>query len=278
MCRRTEAAIKNNNNDRNVFFKIVSTVKIAPVPPVAGLVHIASGGVTPSPRLRMHRAPSYRLHLYLPSDAKTKYAVGRALARQTSLLRSTLLGGLKPDLQGARQKRPTLKSILSCLLLTLFSLSATAATLPEDRLDIMYHSYKGGGATIDGPSILVRKKFADKVSVRANYYADFVSSASIDVIATASPYTQERTEFSGGIDYLHNKTTMGLGFTSSSENDYDAQTVGFNISQDFFGDLSTLAMGYSVGTDTVRRRDDEVFEDTVDRQQFNVTLTQIITQ
>ncbi|MDM3872177.1 DUF3570 domain-containing protein [Porticoccus sp. W117] len=163
------------------------------------------------------------------------------------------------------------------MLLALLSFSATAATLPEDRLDIMYHAYKGGGATIDGPSVLVRKKFADKISVRGNYYTDFVSSASIDVIATASAYEEERTEFSGGIDYLHNKTTMSLNVTSSSENDYDAQTVGFSISQDFFGDLTTLALGYSVGSDTVRRRDDDVFEEEVDRQQFSITLTQIIT-
>ncbi|MCV6606232.1 MAG: DUF3570 domain-containing protein, partial [Porticoccaceae bacterium] len=132
-------------------------------------------------------------------------------------------------------RRATAGKILNSLILALFTFSATAATLPEDRLDILYHSYKGGGATIDGPSVLVRKKFADKVSVRANYYTDFVSSASIDVIATASPYEEERTEFSGGIDYLYNKTTMSLNVTSSSENDYDAQTVGFSISQDFFG-------------------------------------------
>lgn len=69
---------------------------------------------------------------------------------------------------------------------------AQAGVLPEDRADALYHRYDGGGVTIDGPSLLVRKKFAEKYSVSANYYMDMVSSASIDVVTTASPYTETR--------------------------------------------------------------------------------------
>ena len=65
-------------------------------------------------------------------------------------------------------------------LLALVS-TATAGVLPEDRADVLYHSYDGGGVTIDGPSFLVRKEFASKFSAAANYYVDNVSSASIDV-------------------------------------------------------------------------------------------------
>ena len=46
---------------------------------------------------------------------------------------------------------------------------AAAAVLPEDRADLLYHRYDGGGVVVDGPSVLVRKKFADTVSVVANY-------------------------------------------------------------------------------------------------------------
>ena len=42
--------------------------------------------------------------------------------------------------------------------------------------------------------MLVRKQFAQKFSASANYYVDKVSSASIDVVTTASPYTEERTQ------------------------------------------------------------------------------------
>lgn len=174
-------------------------------------------------------------------------------------------------------RRATLPQLCAIALMLFFN-CANAAVLPADRIDLLYHSYKGGGAKIHGPSILVRKKFADNLSVRGNYYADFVSSASIDVIATASPYTEERTELSAGIDYLRNKTQMSLNYTGSTENDYDARTIGFSISQDFFGDLSNLTLGYSVGQDTVRQNGNDTFTQDVERRQFSLALSQILTK
>jgi hypothetical protein len=162
--------------------------------------------------------------------------------------------------------------------LLLSSATAWAGVLPEDRADILYHSYDGGGVTIDGPSLLVRKKFAKSFSAFANYYVDSVSSASIDVIATASPYEEERTQISTGIDYLRGKTTMSLGYTKSDENDYLANSLSFGISQDIFGDLTTVTMGYSLGWDEVGMRGDPDFARDVDRQQYRLGLSQILTK
>ena len=94
------------------------------------------------------------------------------------------------------------------LLVGLWALpqSTYAAVLPEDRADLLYHRYEGGGVKIDGPSLLVRKKFAEKYSVSANYYVDMVSSASIDVLTTASPYKEERKQESLGVTYLRGKS------------------------------------------------------------------------
>ena len=164
------------------------------------------------------------------------------------------------------------------LLLGTFTQQALAAVLPEDRADILYHSFDGGGVTIDGPSVLVRKEIADTVSVYGNYYVDMVSSASIDVEATASPYSEERTEASIGIDYLYDKTIMSLSYTSSDEDDYQAETVGFGISQDFFGDLTTLGLGFSLGSDTVKQNGNPDFEDEAEHRRYSLTLTQILTK
>ena len=100
-----------------------------------------------------------------------------------------------------------------------------AGVLPEDRADVLLHSYDGGGVTIQGPSLLVRKQFAQKFSVSANHYVDKVSSASIDVVTTASPYKEERTQHSVGLDYLHDRWMMNIGFTNSEENDYIGRDV-----------------------------------------------------
>jgi hypothetical protein len=158
-----------------------------------------------------------------------------------------------------------------------FAPAAHAAVLPDDRADVLYHRYDGGGVTIDGPSLLVRKKFAEKYSVTANYYVDMVSSASIDVVTTASPYTEERTQVSLGADVLNGRTQYTVAFSNSDESDYTANTAAFDVSQDLFGDLTTLSFGYSRGWDEVRKRDDAEFSEPVDRSTWRIGLSQILT-
>lgn len=173
-----------------------------------------------------------------------------------------------------------------CLAAALWTLcgAASAAVLPDERIDILYHSYDGGGVQIDGPSVLVRKNFGSAVSVSGKYYVDTVSGASIDVQAagvdvdsSASPYSEERTEYNLGVDYLRNRTLISLGYATSQENDYDAETVSFHITQSFFGDLTTLSMGVSYGDDVIGRNDREDFEEYLERRRYSFNLSQILT-
>jgi len=152
-----------------------------------------------------------------------------------------------------------------------------AAVLPDDRADVLYHRYEGGGVTVDGPSLLVRKKVAENYSVSANYYVDMVSSASIDVLTTASPYEETRRQGSLALDALNGKTQYSVSFTNSDENDYTANTASFDLSQELFGDLTTLSLGFSRGWDEVRKRGDEEFEEPVDRRSYRLGLSQIVT-
>ncbi len=156
--------------------------------------------------------------------------------------------------------------------------SVLAGVLPEDRADVMYHMYDGGGVKIDGPSVLVRKQVAKSVSLVGNYYVDMVSSASIDVVTQASPYTEERTQWSLGMDYLRGNTSMNLTYITSVESDFDAKTFGFSVSQDMFGDLTTLTLSYAYGNDIVGNVSDPTFEEENTRQHYGIGLTQILTR
>ena len=156
--------------------------------------------------------------------------------------------------------------------------SAQAGVLPEDRADVLYHLYDGGGMEIDGTSVLVRKQIGKSTSLVANHYTDMVSSASIDVITTASPYSEERTQWSLGMDYLRGNTTMRVSYTNSEESDFLAKTYAFSVSQDMFGDMTTLTLSYGKGDDTVGRSDDPSFERENDRQHYGISLTQILTR
>jgi len=158
-----------------------------------------------------------------------------------------------------------------------WTLIAQGTILPEERSDAMYHRYDGGGVVVEGPSVLVRKNFKEALSVSGNYYVDNVSSASIDVITSgASAYTEERTEYSIGADYLYSKSIISAGFTTSDESDYTADTFHFNVSQDFFGELTNLTFGYSLGQDEVFQNGNEEFAEEVDRNNFRFDVSQIV--
>lgn len=172
----------------------------------------------------------------------------------------------------------------ACVALLAIAGSAAAGVLPEDRADLLYHRYDGGGVTIDGPSFLVRKKFLEKFSVSANYYIDMVSSASIDVVTTASPYEEERNQYSLTFDTLRGKTSYSLGFTNSEESDYEADTAYFGLSHDLFGDLTTISLSFSRGWDTVQKRDaitggvDPNFFERTDRRTYRMGVSQVLTR
>ncbi|MFK8030452.1 MAG: DUF3570 domain-containing protein [Gammaproteobacteria bacterium] len=166
--------------------------------------------------------------------------------------------------------------ILMTILMS--SVSVYAATLPEDRTDLLYHAYEGDNADISGPAIVVRKAFGDKVSLSGKYYVDSVSSASIDVVTTASPYEEERIETSVGASYLYDSTQFSLNVTNSDENDFQARSYFFSVSQEMFGALTTVSLGFGRGDDTVSRNGDDIFEDEVNRQHYQLGLTQVLTK
>lgn len=179
-----------------------------------------------------------------------------------------------------RLERPFFKAFLQMLITVnclLAGQSVTAATLPPDSVDALYHEYDGGGMDINGPFILVRKSVGTDFSVNGHYYIDSVSAASIDVMATASAYEEERTEYSVGVDYLHEKTMLSTGFIRSSENDFEAKNVFFSVNQSFFGDLTSLTMAYARGWDEVGKINSDFSQD-VDRNIYRLGLSQVLTK
>ncbi len=157
-------------------------------------------------------------------------------------------------------------------------LPTVAGVLPDDRADALYHSYDGGGVEITGPSVLVLKNVGQDLALSGNYYVDSISSASIDVVTTASPYSEKRTEYSLGADYIHGNSIMSASYTNSEENDYLANTASFGISMDMFGNMTTVTMGYARGWDVVSKNNDPDFSEDVDRQNYTVGLSQVISK
>ena len=175
--------------------------------------------------------------------------------------------------------------VITCLAAGLAA-QAHAGVLPEDRADILYFRYDGGGVQISGPSVLVRKSVGEHVSVAANYYIDMVSSASVDVETSASPYDDERTQSSLSLDFLHGKSTYSIGYVNSDESDYLAKTMFASVSHDMFGDLTTISFSFKNGQNEVFRNvkiddvkvNDPNFEEEMETKSYSVSLSQIITK
>ena len=181
----------------------------------------------------------------------------------------------------ARTLHPIVAAALACLLAG----SARADVLPEERADASWRSYDGGGLKVQGPAVLVRKNFADQVSVSAGYQVDQVSGASIDmVVLGASPLHEVRKQKQIGVDYLYGKTTYSASAQSGIENDYDASTVNLAISQSMFGDMTTVTISAGRGWDIVTKVIDAArhkrpgFRKRVDRKTWSLGLSQILTR
>jgi hypothetical protein len=164
---------------------------------------------------------------------------------------------------------------------------ALGGVLPDDRADVMWHVYDGGDITVEGPSLLVRKKVGDHLSLSAGYYEDMISSASIDVKLSASPYHEVRKQENVGADYLNGKTTYSAGYIHSREPDYIADTTYYSVSQDMFGDLTTVTMGYHRGWDQIFRDikdpdgvivNDPTFHERANHYGYSLSISQILTR
>jgi hypothetical protein len=155
--------------------------------------------------------------------------------------------------------------------------TAGAAQLPEDRADAMVHVYDGGGVRASGPALLVRKNLADKVSLSASYYVDMVSNASIDVVTTASPFKETRSEYGVGVDYAYRDALMTLALSTSKEPDYKADAVNFDLAQDVFGGMTTVSLGFTRGADKVLRHNDPTFSNRATHWRYRLGATQVLT-
>jgi hypothetical protein len=171
-----------------------------------------------------------------------------------------------------------LKNAITAIGLGLAAAVVHAGVLPEERADALYHYYSGGGVEVDGPSILVRKNIGKSVSLTGNYYIDTVSSASVDVLSQASRYSEQRTEYSVGADFLHADTMMNLSYSSSDEPDYRSHTYNVGISQEVFGGLTTISLGYGRGYDDVLKRGAPGFKQPAEHWRYRLGVSQVITR
>jgi Protein of unknown function (DUF3570) len=162
--------------------------------------------------------------------------------------------------------------------------ATSADVLPDDRADLFYSKYSGGGMDITGESVSVHKNITDNFALEGNYFIDKVSGASVDVLSQASQIKDERKQKTITAEFIHDKTTYTASYINSAERDYISNTVSFSLSQSMFGDLTTLNLGWSHTHDTVGENDGTAFAPNVswlghaEDTSYLVGLSQIFTK
>ena len=162
--------------------------------------------------------------------------------------------------------------------------ATSAGVLPDDRADLFYSKYSGGGMDITGESVLVRKKITEDFALEASYFVDKVSGASIDVLSQASQIKDERKQKTITAEYVHDKTTYSVSYIDSVERDYKSNTTHVSLSQDMFGDLTTLTLGWGRSRDGVGENNGTAFVPVIawlghaETQTYDLGLSQILTK
>ena len=154
--------------------------------------------------------------------------------------------------------------------------AASGATLPEDKAEAIFHVYDGGGVKATGPALLVRKSLFDRVSLSAQYYVDAVSNASIDVVTTASPFKEKRTAYDFSAETVVRDSTLSVSLSRSTEPDYTADAIGFDVAHEVFGGMSTVSMGFTRASDQVGKKGVVGWIDKARHWQYRAGLTQIL--
>jgi hypothetical protein len=170
-------------------------------------------------------------------------------------------------------------------IVALLLLRATCAdVLPDDRADLFYSKYSGGGMDITGESAALNKKFTENIAAQVNYFVDHVSGASIDVLSQASQIHDERIQKSATLEFVHDKTTYTASYTGSVERDYRSDTASIAMKQDMFGDLTTLSLAFANTVDKVGENNGTAFVPVItwlghaQSRSYDIDWSQILTK
>ncbi len=149
---------------------------------------------------------------------------------------------------------------------------------PEDEAFLSYNYFDGGGISVHGPAVILKKAMKGRMSIEAGGRMDIVSSASIDVLTQASKgeaFTDERTEVYLGGSRIWGDTLFSANYTVSDESDYTSNTLMLALTHDFFERNVSVNLRVARSTDDVSSNADPAFgEAGLKRTAYSLGLTQ----
>jgi hypothetical protein len=133
--------------------------------------------------------------------------------------------------------------------------------------------------TVVSPQVRAKLNVTEATSVDVTYLVDVWTSASIDIVTSATKQgaiSEQRDELDVGLSHDIGDLTLSGGYRFSMENDYRSHGGNLGASLDFADNAATLAGSVSLTADTVGRVGDPEFERALTTVSTRLSFTQVL--
>jgi hypothetical protein len=167
---------------------------------------------------------------------------------------------------------------LPALALALGVLTAREATRAEHSASAgVYVRDDTDRTTVISPRLRLRSQLAEETHLDVAYTVDVWTSASVDIVASASqPVTEQRDELNAGLDQVIGDVTLAGGYRYSIEPDYESHGGSLSVALALADNAATLAWSASGSADSVGRAGDPRFAEEVTTLMTGASLTQVL--
>lgn len=118
---------------------------------------------------------------------------------------------------------------------------------------------------------------SDATHVDASYSVDVWTSASVDIVASASqPVTEQRDELNLALDHVFGDLRLAGAYRFSKEPDYESHGGSLSLSWDLASKATTLGWFAGGSSDRVGRVGDPSFDEEASTVTSGVSLTQVL--
>ncbi len=156
-----------------------------------------------------------------------------------------------------RTRRVTIASLLVAATVTVPRV-APAENRADFKLNYFVEPTKVQRLNVIIPQLSVNVDVHPNVSVNIGYDADIVTGATprvygaqVDAVSSATKFSDVRHAPHAGMEFRIGPTSLGVGYTFSTENDYRSHALDVGAKVDLWGKNTALKLGYSHNWDQV---------------------------
>ncbi|MEQ9495640.1 MAG: DUF3570 domain-containing protein [Deltaproteobacteria bacterium] len=115
-------------------------------------------------------------------------------------------------------------------------------------------------------------------TVEASYLIDIISSASVDLVSSATGrFDENRHALGGAVTHALDGKSFNLNYGYSQENDYVGHGIGAGANFELAERNATLGVSYALELSQIGRADDPTFEEGLTTHAIDVNGSQILT-